>query len=93
MLRTYITSLNNLTNSSGPGVTTNEYKEINGILYDNYAFADPLLGSLSATSAPLPLLVRAQTFVNANFYRIFYPNATDPVIVRNNKWVAYPLCI
>jgi hypothetical protein len=93
MLRTYITSTNTVTNPSGPGVTSNEYKEINGILYDNYTFADPLVGSLAATKTPPPLMQRAQTFINANFYRIFYPNATDPAIVRNNKWVAFPRCI
>jgi hypothetical protein len=93
MLRTFITSTNTLTNPSGPGVALNEYKQINGILYDNYAFADPLVGSLAATLTPPPLLRRAQTYIDANFYRIFYPNATDLAIVRNNTWVAYPRCI
>jgi hypothetical protein len=93
MLRTFITSTNTVTNPSGPGVTLIEYKQVNGILYDNYAFADPLVGSLAATKTPLPLMQRAQNFIDANFYRIFYPNATDLAIVRNNTWLAYPPCI
>lgn len=84
--RTYIVSKNTPTEQSGRNPAEQEYLEINGLLYDNYDFADPLVGSLLATMEPKPILERAQEFIDANFYQIFYPLPSDPEILQNNGW-------
>jgi len=92
MLRTFITITNNATQPGGPnaGNLDQNFTEVNGIIYDNYLFADPNVAQLSASptiSHPEPM-VRAQEYLDLNFYRIFYPMPGDEAAVLNNPWLA-----
>lgn len=89
MLRTFIISPNTPDNPGGrnAGNLDSAFVEVNGIIYDNYEFADPLVGSLAATTNPQALVNRAEKYLEANFYRIFYPLPGDVEAVLNNPWL------
>ena len=91
MLRTFIIQSNTADNPGGrnAGNLDSAFTEVNGIIYDNYVFADPTIGRLSAmpTSEHPPPLARARQFLNFNFYRIFYPRPNDFDAVLNNPWL------
>ena len=92
MLRTFVTITNTQQSPGGPNAGNKDqaFVEVNGIIYDNYKYANPTVGELSAVPTaefPSPL-VRAREFLDANFYRIFYPMPDDAVAVKNNPWVA-----
>lgn len=92
MLRTYIISKNTPSEQSGRNPAEQQFLEINGLLYDDYAFANPLVGSLAATPNPPPIFDRATEFIDANFYQIFYPVPDDPDILQNSGWRALDQC-
>jgi len=90
MLRSYITITNTETKSGGrnSGNLDQAFIEVNGIIYDDYNFADPLsLGPVPTASKPEPK-DQAGTFIEQNFYRIFYPQPDDEDAVKNNPWLA-----
>ena len=90
MLRTYITITNTATDPGGPNSGNDDvaFTEVNGIIYDNYQFASPFsVGPIPTAEHPTPR-ERATEFLNANFYRIFYPLPDDVEAVRNNPWLA-----
>lgn len=98
MLRTFIIAPNTAATPGGrnAGNLDADFVEVNGIIYDNYQFADPLANPLQAipTADHPPPLVRAQGFLDDNYYRIFYPLPNDEVAVLNNPWLApqLPTC-
>ena len=97
MLRTFIIQSNTQANPGGRNAGNNDaaFTEINGVIYDNYAFANPEEVSLApiATAVHPPPLVRAAEYLNSNFYRIFYPEPTDSNVVLNNPWRSpLPVC-
>lgn len=79
---------------SGPnGGSASAFYEVNGIIYDNYAFADPLSLRASPTADPPfngTAIDRAQVMLDMNFYRIFYPKPDDVNVnsVAKNPWLA-----
>jgi len=88
MLRTFIS----IDNADGPnaGNLDQDFIEVNGIIYDNYEFADPNVPLLSAspTATHPATMDTAATFLEHNFYRIFYPFENDEPAVLNNPWLA-----
>lgn len=91
MLRTYITITNTETQPGGvnSGNQDQEFLEVNGIIYDDYAFANPTgttLDPILTANHPAPL-DRADEFIEQNFYRIFYPRPNDTAAVLNNPWL------
>ena len=92
MLRTYISVTNTATQPGGrnSGNLDEDFIDVNGVIYDNYAYADPTGSTLEAipTSIHPAPLVRADRFIEQNFYRIFYPRPDDDKAVRNNPWLS-----
>jgi hypothetical protein len=92
MLRTYITITNTASQPGGinSGNDDQAFVEVNGIIYDDYNFANPNAIELEAvpTASHPPTLTRAGEFIEQNFYRIFYPRPNDTDAVLNNPWLA-----
>jgi hypothetical protein len=90
MLRAFrVTNSNNGVNSKSaqPFVIN----KLNGVIYNNWKYSDPLLGETSAKP-----ISKAKTFdkslvqstLNLNLYRIFYPLPSDIVLMGGvfNPW-------
>ena len=64
---------------------------LNRVIYDNYAYSDPMVGKLSSIATP-KAPVWNQAYVDrmlaANFYRIFYPTPEDKIDEYNRKSLA-----
>jgi FtsP/CotA-like multicopper oxidase with cupredoxin domain len=64
---------------------------LNNIIYNNWAYADPVLGATNAKkSALMPAFNQAHltNTLNKNLYRIFYPLPADIVLMKgaSNPW-------
>ena len=64
---------------------------LNNIIYNNWAYADPMLGETSAKKSSLMLTFNKAHFnqtLTKNLYRIFYPLSSDIQLMNgsNNPW-------
>ena len=67
---------------------------LNGLIYANYAYSDPLLGNVSAidsTKAPAWNQAYIDRIRDVNAYRIFYPTPEDVALMNGttNPWRAH----
>lgn len=62
------------------------------VVYDNFKYADPMFNETRAvpTATATPLATKADTALNANIYRIFYPTDADKATYAgfDNPWQA-----
>jgi hypothetical protein len=90
MLRTYITVERDLGLNAGDH--DEAFIEVNGIIYDNYQYANPTVLEPFLYDSGDNVMDRAQEYIDKNFYRIFYPLPNDTEAVLNNPWLAAVNC-